>query len=97
MRAMQPVMNEFFSRDTFALCDLCFVMRKNVINAAAMNVDLIAQERRCHRAAFNMPTRSARSPWRIPFHIAVFFIPSLPKGEIADVFFVVFVMFHASC
>ena len=43
MRTMQPVTDEFLSSDAFALCDLCFVMRKNVIHTAAMNIDLIAE------------------------------------------------------
>ena len=43
MRAMQPVTDEFFAGDAFALRDLRFVMRENVIDATAMNVDLIAK------------------------------------------------------
>src|SRR5206468_5225204 len=43
MRAVQPVADEFLSRDAFALRDLCFVVRENVIDAAAMDIDLIAE------------------------------------------------------
>src|SRR5262245_41009270 len=95
MRAMQPVTYEFFSGDPFALADLRLVMRENVVDAAAMNVDLIAQQGRRHRTAFDVPARPSWPPGRIPLYVAVFFIPRLPKREIADVFLVVFVMLHA--
>ena len=72
-------------------------MRKDVIDTAAVDVDLIAQQRCGHRAALNVPTRTARSPGRIPFHVPVFFVPRFPEREIADVFFIVFVVLHAAC
>ena len=97
MRAVQPVTDEFLSRHAFALGDLRFVMRKNVIDATAVDVDLIAQQRHGHRAALDMPTWAALSPRRIPFYVAVYFVPSFPQREIADVFLVVFVMLHAAC
>jgi len=43
MRAMQPVPDESLSCDAFALRDLCFVVRENIIDTAAMNVDFIAE------------------------------------------------------
>ena len=43
MRAMQPVAHEFFPGDAFALRNLRFVMGENVIDAAAVNIDLIAE------------------------------------------------------
>src|SRR5207244_3621092 len=42
MRTMQPIADEFFSGHAFALCNLSFVVRKNVIDAAAMDINLIA-------------------------------------------------------
>ena len=96
MRAMQPVTDEFFSGDAFALRDLRFVMRENVIDATAMDVDLIAKQRRRHRAAFDVPTRPAAAPRAFPRHIAVFFVPGFPKREVADVFLVVFVVLYAT-
>ena len=41
MRAMQPVTDEFFFGDAFALRDFRFVMRENIIDAAAMDIELI--------------------------------------------------------
>ena len=43
VRAMHPVAYKFFAGHAFALRDLRFVMWKNVIDAAAMNVELIAE------------------------------------------------------
>src|SRR4051794_14438611 len=62
MRAMQPVTHELLSRHAFALRDLRLVMREDVIDAAAMDVDLIAQQRHGHRAALDVPAWTARSP-----------------------------------
>src|SRR5262249_20900791 len=97
MRAMQPVADEFLSRHAFTLGDFRFMVRKNVIDSAAMNIDLVAEQCCRHRAALDVPAGPAWSPWRIPLHIAVFFVPCLPEREIPDVFLVVFVVFHASC
>ena len=43
MRAVKPVAHEFFSGDAFRLGDLRLVMRENVIDAAAVDIDLIAE------------------------------------------------------
>src|SRR5260370_28410753 len=71
-------------------------MRTDMAYTAAMDVDLIAEERGRHRAALDVPAGTSRSPWRIPFHIAIFFVPRFPMYEVADVFFVVLVMLHAA-
>src|SRR5437762_8715613 len=92
MRTMQPVADEFLPCHTFALCNLSFVVRKNVIDAAAMDIDLVAEYCRRHRAAFDMPAWTTRAPWRVPFHIAIFFVPRFPKREVADVFLIVFLV-----
>src|SRR2546430_10140152 len=97
MRAMQPVTDEFFSGHAFALCDFRFVMREDIIDAAAMDIDLITQQRSRHRAALDVPAGPARSPWRGPFYVAVFFVPRFPTREIPAAFLVAFVMLHAPC
>ena len=94
---MQPVAHELLSRYAFALRDLRFVMREDVIDAAAVDVDLIAEQRHGHRTALDMPAGTTRSPGRVPFHVAVCFVPSFPQCKIADVFLIVFVMLHAAC
>src|SRR5437764_10805640 len=96
MRAMQPVPDESLSCDAFALRDLCFVVRENIIDTAAMNVDLIAEQRRRHCTTFNVPAGTTRSPRRIPFHVAIFFVPRLTQCEVADVFLVVLVVLNSA-
>ena len=82
MRAVQPVAHEFFPVHAFALRDLRFVMRKNIVDAAAVNIDLLAEERGCHRTALDVPAGPARDPMDFPSHFAVLFIPRFPKREI---------------
>ena len=59
-----------------------------------MDIDLIAEQRRCHRAAFDVPARPAAPPRTFPTYIAIFFVPGFPKREIADVFLVVLIMLN---
>jgi hypothetical protein len=59
---MQPVAHELRSGHAFALRDLGFVMRKDVIDAAAVDVDLIAQQHHRHRAALDVPAGTAGPP-----------------------------------
>jgi hypothetical protein len=40
-------------------------------------------------------SQAGPAPWRIPFHIAIFFVPRFPEREIADVLLVVFIVLHA--
>src|SRR5207244_8036416 len=96
MRAVQPYPHKLFSGHAFALRDLRLMVRKDIVYTAAMDVDLIAEERGRHRAALDVPAGTSRSPLRIPFHIAIFFVPRLPKCEVADGFFVVLFMVQAA-
>src|SRR5439155_20360671 len=91
MRAVQPRPHKLFSGHAFALRDLSFVVRKDIVYTAAMDVDLIAEQRGRHRAALDVPAGTSWSPWRIPFHIAIFFVPRFPKREVPDVVVVVLV------
>src|SRR5437870_9325699 len=94
MRAMQPIVHELFPGHAFALRDLGFVMREDVVHSAAMNVDLVAEQCSCHRAALDVPARPSWSPRRIPFHVAVVFVPRFPQREVSNVFLVVLVMLY---
>jgi len=71
-------------------------MRENVVHAAAVNVDLIAEQRGGHRAALDVPPGTAAAPWTLPADIAILFIPCFPECEVANVFLVIFVVFHAA-
>src|SRR5256886_12608205 len=72
------------------------MMRENVVHAATVNVDLIAEQRGGHCAAFDVPARAAATPRTFPADVAIFFIPRFPKREIANVLFVVFVVLYAA-
>src|SRR5438270_12325068 len=94
VRAVHPIPDEFFPRASFRLRDLCFVVRENIIHAAAMNIELIAEQLRRHRAALDVPARPPVPPRAFPFHRAIRFIPRFPKREIADVLLVVLIALH---
>src|SRR5678816_4380581 len=96
VRAVQPVAHEFPSRAAFALRDLRLVVRKDVVYATAMNIQLRTEQRRRHRAALDVPARSPRSPRRIPFHVTIALVPGLPEREVSDRFFFVFIIRDAS-
>src|SRR5471032_1160334 len=96
MRAMQPVADKLLSGHTFRLGNLRFVMRENVIHAAAMNIELLAKNLRGHRAALDVPAGTTAAPRTFPANRAVRLVPRFPKRKVADVFLVVIVGFHPS-
>src|SRR3981081_766386 len=96
MRAMQPVAHKFLSSAALALRDLRFVVRKNVVDAAAVNVHLTSQTRRRHCAALDVPAGATMAPGTFPRDIAVVFVPRFPESEVADMFLVVFVVLYSA-
>ena len=60
------------------------VVRKSQVEPAPVDVELLAEIARRHRRAFDVPSRAARAPGRIPAgrrRLGVF--RALPKGEVA--------------
>ena len=49
-----------------ALRDLVLMMREHQIIAAAMNIEMRSQQFVAHGRAFNMPPRTAITPWAVP-------------------------------
>src|SRR5262245_11006077 len=92
MCAVHPVADEPLSGAPFCLRNLCLVMRKDVVYAAAMDVELVPQKLRRHRTALDMPTRTSSPPRTFPLNRTVFFSPCFPERKVPDVFFVVFVV-----
>src|SRR5689334_23916994 len=90
MFEVNPVTNELFARRAFALRDLVFVMRKNEIDAAGVNIETLAEILHRHRRALDMPARTAASDVSVPrrFGVARWFFP---QGEVARVFFLILV------
>src|SRR5207248_11408929 len=93
---MHPVAHEFFSGHAFALRNFRLMMWENIIDAAAVNIDLIAQQRGCHRAALDVPAGATTTPGRIPTHVAVGFVPRFPKRKVPNVFLLVLIVANAS-
>src|ERR1700720_1048873 len=65
---------------TFALCDLVLMVRKDEIDAPAMNVERLAQERFAHRRTFDMPAWPSAAPGAWPARKR--FVRWLPQNEV---------------
>ena len=76
---MHPHLHERFHAERgLTLRDLTFMMRKDVVFAAGVNVDLTSEDGRAHRGALDMPARETRF-WIFPFgmrHLARGFQPT---------------------
>ena len=64
----------------FGLRDFIFMVRKLQILAAAVDVDMAAEQLRRHGRAFDMPSRPAVAPGRFPERLA--FLRPLPQDEV---------------
>jgi len=95
MRAVQPVFYERPARAAFGLGDLVLVMREDVIHAATMDVETLAEVFEAHGRTFDMPARAALAQFRLPKHGAIVFVPGLPQREIARVRRFIFVRIDA--
>ena len=67
----------------FGLRDLVFVMRKDQVGAAAVNVDLVAERRLDHGGALDVPAGAPASPGTVPADLVV--RGELPEGEVPRV------------
>src|SRR5947209_8411052 len=70
---MHPIIDELVARKTLALGNLIFVMRKDIIHAAGMQVELLAKVLDGHGAALNVPAGETTPPRTIPGHFAARF------------------------
>jgi hypothetical protein len=67
----------------FGLGDLVFVVRKLQVLAAAVDVEVLAEQLRTHRRALDVPARASRSPGRFPFHFGRLVVAGmLPQHEV---------------
>ena len=88
---MNPKRGQRLAIGGFALGNFIFVMRKNVVHTAGVNVETGAEIFLAHGRAFDMPAGASAPPGRIPSHVSILFIPRLPKSEISDIFLIVFI------
>src|SRR5689334_547899 len=67
---VQPVTRQWPPGRRFGLCDLVFVMRKNQIPPAAMDVERLPQIFRAHGRALDMPARTSGAPRTFPSRLS---------------------------
>src|SRR2546428_13030538 len=84
---MHPHLHRLFATYTLTLGDLIFVMGEAQVNAACVNIKLLAQVLGCHCRAFDVPARKADAPRAWPVHLARFITVS-PEGEVFGSFFI---------
>ena len=90
MLAVYPEADEWFPRDGLALSNFVFVMGKNVVHAAAMDVERFTKLLHRHRGAFNVPPRPAGTEWRLPVWFLLV-LRRFPQNKVARLFLLVFV------
>ena len=69
---MRPVFRKLFTRQTFGLCNLVFVVGKNEVFPSAVDIYLIAERRAVHRRTLYVPAGAALAPGRLPAYLALF-------------------------
>src|SRR6266851_10475303 len=84
MLSVYPVVGERLAGEGLALRDLVFVMWKDIIDAARMQVEMRAQILHRHGAALDMPAGEAASPGTVPRHFAAW-LAHLPQRKIFGV------------
>ena len=80
---MHPHIGERHTVCAFALRDFVFVVRKDQIRPAAVNVECLAQRFARHRRAFDVPTRPSSAPLRRPRRLSG--LGALPQHEVERV------------
>src|SRR5579885_3472330 len=70
---MHPVVDVALAGKALALRDLVLVVRKDIIHATCMDIEMLAQVLHRHRAALDMPAGEATAPGTFPGHLAARF------------------------
>src|SRR2546430_9498039 len=69
---MDPIARQRLAEGRFGLSNLVFVMGKNQVSAATMDVERLSKILRAHRRALDVPAGSPRPPGTIPRRFARF-------------------------
>ena len=77
---MHPVFGQRLAVAAFALRDFVFVMRKDQVEPAAVNVERLAQDPAAHGRALDVPARPAFAPGAVPGGLAR--LGAFPQGEV---------------
>ena len=78
---VQPVAREGLAGGALALRDLVLVVREDVVDAAAVDVEGLAEVAHAHRRALDVPARPARPPRRLPGRLALLGAPSTARSR----------------
>ena len=81
---MKPIICKVSVISTLALGNLIFVMRKNQILSATVNIKCIPKIFFCHGTTFNVPSRTALPPRRFPKRLSILLF--LPKCKVYWIF-----------
>ena len=81
--AVAPDAHEALAGRRLGLGDLVLVVRKDVVDAAAVDVEALAEQRHAHRRALDVPARVAAPDARVPADLVG--SDRLPEREVADV------------
>nr|GEU28296.1 hypothetical protein [Tanacetum cinerariifolium] len=80
---VHPVIDHLAAERAFGLGDLVFVVRELQVRAAAVDIEMFAQQRRAHGRALDVPARTALAPLGIPFHFLGFrLLRRFPQHEV---------------
>ena len=82
--AVHPIVDRLLADERLALRDLVLVMDGNVIDAARVNVEHVAQILAAHRRALDVPARIPLAPRAVPLHDVVG-LRLFPKREVGRV------------
>src|SRR5213593_2636033 len=85
MLAMHPELDEGLSRDRLALGDFIFVVRENVVDGAAMNVERFAKLLHRHRRTLDVPARASQAEWRLAVRLVFVGVDSRADFQFAFV------------
>src|SRR5687768_13378562 len=93
--AMDPVLHKRpacrLQACALALRDLVLMMRKGQVLAPHVQIETRPENLHAHRAALDVPSRTAFSPWTRPKYITILRHPRLPQREIRERLFVVLI------
>src|SRR5678815_1620614 len=95
MLCVDPKTRERFRSDAFTLGDFVFVMWKDQIHGAAVEIQRLAEVLHCHCGAFQVPARAARAERRFPARF-LFVLRRFPENKIIRLFLVVLIRIDAS-
>ena len=81
---VHPVVGKLPVRAAAALGDLVFMMREDQINAAAVQIEVLAEVFENHGAALQVPAGAAFAPGAGPAVGAVFGLAGFPEGKVGE-------------